>query len=37
MVEGLSEGFRLGDEVVGLSVGNLVGFSFVEEKNCWVR
>ena len=24
-------------EVVGLSVGDLVGFFYVEEKNCWVR
>ena len=30
--EGLSV---VGAEVVGLSVGDLVGFSYVEEKNCW--
>ena len=30
--EGLSV---VGAEVVGLSVGDLVGFSYVEKKNCW--
>ena len=28
-------GCFVGAEVVGLSVGDLVGFSYVEKKNCW--